>query len=52
MYAQCDVEGNEYMLLDSFIDYRKLDDALSKQEQKYVKNDRLYYRKSTAGWEI
>ena len=29
MYAQCDPDGNQYVLLDSFVDYCKQDNALS-----------------------
>ncbi len=28
MYAQCDPNGNQYVLLDSLQDYRRLDTAL------------------------
>ena len=36
MYAQCDVNGNEYLLLKAFIDYRKNGSALSVEDQKIV----------------
>lgn len=29
VYAQCDVDGNGYLLLESFIDHRTNDSALS-----------------------
>ena len=36
MYAQCDLNGNEYLLLESFIDHRKNGSALSVEDQKIV----------------
>ena len=34
MYAQCDVDRNEYLLFESFIDHKKLDLALGVVDQK------------------
>ena len=28
MYAQCDPDGNQYVLLDSLVDHRRLDTAI------------------------
>ena len=36
MYAQCDINGNEYLLLEAFIDRRKNSSALSVEDQKVV----------------
>ena len=36
MYAQCDVNGNEYLLLEAFIDHQKNHSALSVEDQKVV----------------
>ena len=36
MYAQCDVDGNEYQLLEAFIDHWKNGSALSVDVQKVV----------------
>ena len=52
MYAQCDVDGHEYLLLESFIDHRKNDLALSVVDWKVVLKGRDNFRKSTAGWDI
>ena len=53
MYAQCDIEGNQYLLLDEIIDWRK-DDTAVKIEDKYVTshNGNRHYRKTTKGWEL
>ena len=44
MYAQCDPDGNQYVLLDSFVDYRKKENALSLLDQKMVVNGRKSLR--------
>jgi hypothetical protein len=36
MYAQCDPNGNQYVLLDSIIDHRQLDSAIRPSDQKVV----------------
>ena len=36
IYTQCDVNGNEYLLLEAFINYRKNVSALSVEDQKVV----------------
>jgi hypothetical protein len=36
MYAQCNPDGNHYVLLDSIIDHRQLDTALRHPDQKVV----------------
>ena len=46
MYAQCDLDGNQYLLLDSCVDYRKKDTASPLSEQKIVVNGRKSLRRS------
>ena len=52
MYAQCDPDGNQYVLLDDIIDFRKTDPELSIEDQNIVVKGResLYY--STVGWQV
>ncbi len=38
MYAQCDPDGNQYVLLDSIIDHRRLDTATKLSDQTVVRN--------------
>ena len=53
MYAQCDDQCNEYLLLDSFVNYRKNDNVMKLADQKSVHKGREYMKKqSTKGWEI
>jgi hypothetical protein len=53
MYAQCDPDGNQYLLLDSIIDYRHLDMAIQLSDQIVVQpNGRTYKRGNTIGWQL
>ena len=52
MYAQCDPNGNQYVLLDSFVDYHKKDTALSLSDQKIVVNGLKSLRRSTVSWKL
>ncbi len=53
MYAQCDPDGNQYVLLDSLIDHRRLDTALQLSDQTAVRNDGWTYKKrNTVGWQL
>ena len=52
MYAQCDIDGTEYTILDSIVDYRKGQDALSKEDQRFTKDGRDCIHRSTKGWEL
>ena len=36
LYAQCDVDRNEYLLLESFVDHKKDDLALSVGDNKFI----------------
>ncbi len=38
MYVQCNIEGNEYLLLDSFVDVQKDHTAIRLDKQKSVYN--------------
>jgi len=53
MYAQCDPQGNQYILLDSLLDYRRSDSALSLADQTVVDaRGRPSKRKTTKGWQL
>ena len=50
VYAQCDPEGNKYVLLDSLIDFCRSTTTLGIADQKVTRDDRCtYMRRSTAG---
>ena len=53
MYAQCDPDGNLYVMFDSIVDYRKSTTALCKADQTAVRQDgRTFMRRSTKGWQL
>ena len=49
MYAQCDMDGNQHILMDSIVDYRKSGDAVSMADKYFIKNGRQYAWKTTKG---
>ncbi len=50
MYAQCEPNRNQYVLLDSIIDHRQLDAAMRPSDQKVVQPDgRTHLKRSTIG---
>ena len=52
MYAQCDPDVNQYLMLDSVVGFRKSTTALCYAEQTFVKNGRSYNRRSTKRWQL
>eukprot|EP00804_Cyclotella_cryptica_P009101 CCRYP_003177-RA/>CCRYP_003177-RA protein AED:0.23 eAED:0.23 QI:0/0/0/1/1/1/2/0/629 len=52
MFAQCDEDGNEYVLFDSFVDFQKDGTALSMADQKVVVKGRPFLRRTTVGWQF
>ncbi len=53
MYAQCDLDENQYVLLDSLTDHQHLNTALRLSDQTAVRNDgRTYQKRNTVGWQI
>ena len=52
MYAQCDPEGKQYVILDSLIDFCRSTNALCYYDQKVTANGRTHYRRSTSGWHL
>ena len=52
MYSACDHDGNEYLLFDCFVDYKKSDKACTKEGQEMVHNGKKAMRRTTAGWHL
>jgi hypothetical protein len=53
MFAQCNPDGNHYVLLDSIIDHRWPDTAIRPSDQKVIRPDgRTYMIRSTIGWQV
>jgi hypothetical protein len=43
MYAQCDPDGNQYLLLADIVDHRGMDNAMKLNDQKVVRADGCTY---------
>jgi hypothetical protein len=52
MYASCDADGNEYILFDSFVDYKSNRSAVTKDNQRIVHNGHNSLCQSTVGWHL
>ena len=52
MYAQCDPDGNQYLMLDSIVDFCRITTAFCYADQNFVKNGRSYKRRSTKVWQL
>ena len=52
MYAQCDAEGNQFLLLDSIVDHRKTKAAVDHDNRHVVVRGRKHKKKTTKGWEL
>ena len=52
MYAKCDKDRKDMLLIDSFIDNRKTERSLSLQDQQLVVNEKPHMKSLTTGSEI
>ena len=53
MYAQCDPDGNQYVMFDSIVDFRRSTTALYYADQKFLKDDgRSFMRQTIVGWKL
>jgi hypothetical protein len=52
LYSQCDPDGNEFVLLDSIVDWRKDDSAVKLKDQARIVNGKKVIKRSTKGWEL
>jgi len=52
MFAQCDSEGNQFLLLDAIVDHRKDGHAVEKPDMYVQRNGRNHIRKTTQGWQL
>ena len=48
MYAKCDTDGNQYIMLDSIVYLRRSTTTLCNSDQNFVNNGRTYRCRSTA----
>ncbi|KAL7476432.1 hypothetical protein ACHAW6_002297 [Cyclotella cf. meneghiniana] len=53
LYAQCDPDGNQYVMLDAVVDYRRNPNvAISQNNQVKIINGKKIVSCSTRGWEL
>ena len=52
IYTQYDPVGNQYVLLDDIIDFRKTNSELSIEDQNIVMKGRLFLRHSNFVWKV
>ena len=52
MYAQSDIEGSQYRLMDHIVDHRKDTNAVCKDSQKVIVNGKSYKQKPTREWQL
>ena len=52
MYAQCDPNGNQYLLLDAITDHQKDSNAVLNVDWYMTVNGRQHHRKTTIGWKL
>jgi transposase len=50
MWSQCDLEGNQYLLLDSIVDHRSDGHAVTRSDMYTYVNGTKRMRKTTKGW--
>lgn len=52
MFAQCDLEGNQYLLMDSICGHRKYMCAVEKADMYIKQGSNRQLRKTTKGWKL
>ena len=53
LYAQVDMEGHSYLMLESIIDHRKNEEAINKKDQYFTtRSGQRRLRRTTKGWEL
>ena len=52
MYPQCDIEGNQYRLMDHIVDHRKDSNTVCKDNDNVTVKGKSYKQKTTRGWQL
>ena len=52
MYAQCDIEGDQYRFMDHIVDHKKENKVVSKDNQDVTLNGKTYKQSTTSGWQL
>ena len=52
MYAQCDTEGNQYLLLKEIVDWKKDYSTTDPADMYVTHGSNRHFRKTTKGWHL
>ena len=53
MYAQCDTDGNQYVMFELIVDFRRSTTEICYADQEVLKADgRSFMRRNTSGWQL
>ena len=52
MYAQCDVDGNQFQLMGCIVDHRKDDKVIMAENQYFMMRGRKQQKRMTRGWHL
>ena len=52
MYAQCDVDGNQFQLMDCIVDHRKDDKVIMVENQYFMMRGRKQQKRTARGWHL
>ena len=52
MYAMCNIEGNQYLLLAGIVDHRKDDTAVDRADMYIQRGSNCHMQKTTKGWKL
>ena len=52
IHAECDDSGNDYLMMDSIMDYWKSDKALSVASHNLVQRGQIFMWRSIVGWQL
>ena len=52
MFAQCDPEGNQHLLMDAIVDHKADDKAVKFADRFVIVKGKRYHRKTTVGWKL
>ena len=50
MYTQCDVEGNQFHLMEAIVGHKMTDDAVQKEDMYFMLRGRQHKKHTTKGW--
>ena len=52
IYAQCDSEGNQFLLMESIVDHKSDGHAVEISDMFTITKGRKHMRKTTKGWQL